>query len=92
MFLTQDLVKKKDIQEQLRKNCNEYDVTEINCKLLPRVAQYNSKGKLYELDQTANEMGRLVITLPPYHCQYNSLEQIMAQVKGEFDLLEQNFK
>lgn len=28
-------------------------------------------------------MGHVVIGLPPYHCQYNSVELIYVQFKGE---------
>jgi hypothetical protein len=37
----------------------------------------------YALYQIANDMGHFVIRLPPYHCQYNPLQVIRAEVKGE---------
>jgi hypothetical protein len=58
--------RKKDFPEWLRKNCIEYDPTETIPELLLRVAPYKSREKVYELDQIANEMGHLVIRLPPY--------------------------
>uniref|UniRef100_A0A2S2Q7H4 Tc1-like transposase DDE domain-containing protein n=1 Tax=Sipha flava TaxID=143950 RepID=A0A2S2Q7H4_9HEMI len=39
--------------------------------------------KRYELDEIACSMGHEVIRLPPYHCQYNPIELIWAQVKSE---------
>ncbi|PSN56834.1 hypothetical protein C0J52_08287 [Blattella germanica] len=30
----------------------------------------------------AKEQGKLVIRLPPYHCELNPIELIWAQVKG----------
>ena len=36
---------------------------------------------MYELDVLANEMGHEVIRLPPYHCQYNPIELLWAQIK-----------
>jgi len=44
--------------------------------------------KKYELDEIALTMGHEVIRLPPYHCQYNPIELIWAQVKGK--VAEQN--
>jgi len=44
--------------------------------------------KKYELDEIALSMGHEVIRLPPYHCQYNPIELIWAQVKGK--VAEQN--
>jgi hypothetical protein len=44
------------------------------------------------LDQLANESGHEVIRLPPYHCQYNPIELIWAQVKGEVASKNTTFK
>ncbi|XP_015379884.1 PREDICTED: uncharacterized protein LOC107173741 [Diuraphis noxia] len=38
------------------------------------------------------EMGHEVIRLPPYHCQYNPIELIWAQVKGEVAKKNNTFK
>ncbi|KAF0730134.1 DDE 3 domain-containing protein [Aphis craccivora] len=37
-------------------------------------------------------MGHEVVRLPPYHCQYNPIELIWAQVKGEVAKNNTNFK
>jgi len=37
-------------------------------------------------------MGHEVIRLPPYHCQYNPIELIWAQVKGEVATKNTTFK
>lgn len=36
----------------------------------------------YEIDEIANNRGHTVIRIPPYHCQYNAIEMIWANVKG----------
>jgi len=41
------------------------------------------REKKYKLDSVALQMGHEVVRLPPYHCQYNPIELIWAQVKGE---------
>lgn len=38
--------------------------------------------KKYFLDEMAKSKGHTVIRLPPYHCQYNAIEMIWAQIKG----------
>ncbi|KAJ0183650.1 hypothetical protein K1T71_000073 [Dendrolimus kikuchii] len=60
--------KKSDIQEWLTKKKIPFSNTDIREELLRKLA--------YERDQE-------VIRLPPYHCQYNSIELIWAPVKGE---------
>jgi len=37
-------------------------------------------------------MGHKVVRLPPYHCQYNPIELILAQVKGEVAKNNKTFK
>jgi hypothetical protein len=70
---------------------NEYDLTESRRELLIRVAPYKSREKLQQLDQIADEVGHLIIRLPPCHCQCKPLEVIWAYVKGEVALLGNSF-
>ena len=37
--------------------------------------------KSYEIDKLAIEMGHEVVYLPPYHCEFNPMELVWAQVK-----------
>ena len=48
--------------------------------------------KKYELDEIALEKGHEVIRLPPYHCKYNPIELIWAQVKSEVAKKNNTFK
>jgi transposase len=48
-----------------------------------RVLPFRHDTKTYELDQVANERGHQVIRLPPYHCHFNPIELVWAQVKRE---------
>lgn len=52
----------------------------------------NSNRKKYELDELALKMGHEVIRLPPYHCQYNPIELIWAQVKNQVATKNTTFK
>ncbi|XP_076033009.1 uncharacterized protein LOC143020470 [Oratosquilla oratoria] len=38
--------------------------------------------KRYVVDEVATEAGHIVVRLPPYHCQYNPIELVWAQVKS----------
>lgn len=58
------------------------------CELRERVP----KEKKYELDEIALQMGHEVVRLPPYHCQYNPIELIWAQVKGKVAKNNTTFK
>jgi len=50
------------------------------------------REKSYLLDQLALERGHEVIQLPAYHCQYNAIELIWAQVKNEVAKKNNTFK
>lgn len=50
------------------------------------------KKKKYKLDEVSLQMGHEVVRLPPYHCQYNPIELIWAQVKGEVAKKNSTFK
>ncbi|KAF0751470.1 piggyBac transposable element-derived protein 4-like [Aphis craccivora] len=65
------------------KNINES--LRLSIKLVPMY-------KRYELDEIALQMGHEVIRLPPYHCQYNPIELIWAQVKAEVAKNNNTFK
>ena len=75
---------RKIVVEEWLKNKNiEFSPQERLSELRERVKQLIPTYKRYELDEIALEKGHEVITLPPYHCQYNPIELIWAQVKGE---------
>ncbi|VVC33633.1 Hypothetical protein CINCED_3A005862 [Cinara cedri] len=50
------------------------------------------KDKRYKVDEIALQMEHEVIRLPLYHCQYNPIELIWAQVKGEITNKNNSFK
>jgi transposase len=73
---------KKEIVEWLYKNEINFEKTATKPQLLQLVKANKSK-KTYELDELAASMGHKIVRLPPYHCQYNPIELIWAQVKGK---------
>lgn len=84
--------KKADVQEWLTKKNIKFSPLETLAELKMRVKALIPNEKKYELDQLALEMGHEVIRLPPYHCQYNPIELIWAQVKGQVAKNNKTFK
>ncbi|KAL4153109.1 hypothetical protein QTP88_000942 [Uroleucon formosanum] len=83
---------KATFQIWLKENGVEFNSFETLSELQKRVKHLKPKDKRYELDEIALQMGHEVIRLPPYHCQYNSIELIWAQVKGEIANKNNSFK
>jgi transposase len=50
------------------------------------------RGKIYNLDQLTQQMGHEVVRFPPYHCQYNPIELILAQFKDRVAEKNSTFK
>lgn len=74
---------KSSVQQWLRENGVDFSPLETLSELREHVKSLIPKKKKYELDEIALQMGHEVVRLPPYHCQYNPIELIWAQVKGE---------
>lgn len=80
--------KKTELQEWLKEKEIDFSPVETVSELRERIKLLIPHEKKYELDEIALSMGHEVIRLPPYHCQYNPIELIWAQVKGK--VAEQN--
>jgi len=74
---------KSDLQKWLTENNTEFHPLETLAELHQKVKAIIPHEKKYLLDQIALEKGHEVIRLPPYHCQYNAIELIWVQVKGQ---------
>lgn len=84
--------KKINVQKWLQEKGVQFSPLETLPELRERVKQLIPQEKKYELDQIALSMGHEVIRLPPYHCQYNPIELIWAQVKGKIAEENTSFK
>ncbi|XP_025200882.1 uncharacterized protein LOC112598574 [Melanaphis sacchari] len=80
--------KKIELQEWLKEKEVDFSPMETMSELRERIKRLISQEKKYELDEIALSMGHEVVRLPLYHCQYNPIELIWAQVKGK--VAEQN--
>ncbi|RVE41290.1 hypothetical protein evm_014060 [Chilo suppressalis] len=74
--------KKADLVAWLQRKGVEADMSLLKAELLHLVKLHKPPRPTYAIDQLAEEHGHKVIRLPPYHCQYNAIELIWAQVKG----------
>ncbi|XP_060881585.1 uncharacterized protein LOC132953053 [Metopolophium dirhodum] len=84
--------KKADVQDWLTKKNIKFSPLETLAELKMRVKTLIPTEKKYELDQLALDMGHKVVRLPPYHYQYNPIELIWAQVKGQVAKNNTTFK
>jgi len=71
---------KSSVQQWLREKEVDFFPLETLSELRERVKSLIPKEKIYELDEIALQIGHEVVRLPPYHCQYNPIELIWAQV------------
>lgn len=73
---------KATLVEWLNNNNVGADTRMMKEKLLKLVKLHKPPMPTYYLDEMAKERGHCVLRLPPYHCQYNAIELIWAQIKG----------
>lgn len=76
----------KDRKDIILKWLVENDVPGVSAdmtkaELIQSVKFYKPRFCTYEIDSIATAHGHIVIRLPPYHCHFNSIELIWAQVK-----------
>ena len=53
----------------------------VKPKLYDIIKLYKPRFRSYEIDKMADEFGHSVVRLPPYHCEFNPIELIWAQVR-----------
>lgn len=54
----------------------------LKAELLQLVKQNKKKYEKYAVDELAKSQNKIVLRLPPYHCELNPIELIWAQVKN----------
>jgi len=84
--------RKAEVQKWLQEKSIPFSPEETLSELREKVKLSMPKEKKYKLDEIALQMGHEVVRLPPYHCQYNPIEMIWAQVKGEVAEKNHSFK
>lgn len=84
--------KKADIIAWLTSNGIPHSSSHTRAELLVLVNAHKPAYKVYEIDEIAKEHGHRVVRLPPYHCHYNPIELVWAQVKAYIADKNKTFK
>lgn len=84
--------RKTDVQQWLREKNIDFSLVETVDELRAKVKLAMPREKIYKLDQLTLKMGHEVVRLPPYHCQYNPIELIWAQLNGRVAVENSTFK
>ncbi|XP_026736471.1 uncharacterized protein LOC113506119 [Trichoplusia ni] len=74
--------RKSELVKWLSENGVTADIKMLKTELIALIRRHKPPTPTYALDEIAKEKGHQVLRLPPYHCQYNAIELIWAQIKG----------
>lgn len=74
--------RKSELVKWLCDNGVAADIGMLKSELIALVRRNKPSTPTYALDEMARDKGHQVVRLPPYHCQYNAIELIWAQIKG----------
>lgn len=84
--------RKSEIIEWLQSKGKTVDTTMVKAELLRIVAAMKDKFNKYVIDEKATENNKVVLRLPPYHCELNPIDMIWAMVKGHVKRNNTTFK
>ena len=73
--------KKSVMQSWLQQNNIQYEPNATKVVLYDIIKLKKERIKVFELDCLAESKGHSVVRLPPYHCNFNAIEFIWAQIK-----------
>ncbi|KAJ8918507.1 hypothetical protein NQ315_015212 [Exocentrus adspersus] len=84
--------KKADMQAWLRSKNIKFEEGMVRRQLLDIIRQHKERYNLYVTDEMAKKDDKIVLRLPPYHCELNPIEMIWAQVKNDVAARNTTFK
>lgn len=84
--------KKADIIQWLESKGAETTPEMIKFDLMKIVRQIKHKYDLYVVDEEAKKQNKIVLRLPPYHCELNPIEMAWSNVKGYVKTNNSTFK
>lgn len=84
--------KRADIITWLQEKNIEFDNSFIKSELLDLVRQHAPAFDKYLVDEAAKAANKMVLWLPPYHCELNPIELAWSQVKGYVKTNNKTFK
>ena len=65
-----------------------WEEVHVKKDLITLCEPFRSRCNLYKVDSMAEKAGHTVLRLPPYHCEFNPIENIWAYIKN--DVAKQN--
>lgn len=74
--------RKDEIVLWLKENNIHFEQNMRKAELLELVKKHKPDKTQYVIDSTAESHGHRVIRLPPYHCHFNAIELVWAQIKA----------
>ena len=83
--------RKADMQEWLLKNGIEFR-TDMKKPELYEIIKQNKPPPEYKIDNIIKAAGHEVLRLPPYHCNFNPIELIWANLKNHIAIENNTFK
>ena len=84
--------RKDDIRQWLTSKKVSWDPKMLKKQLLDIVALVKPQHLKYRVDTAAETAGCTVVRLPPYHCEFNPIELIWAQIKNGVAARNTTFK
>jgi transposase len=84
--------KKEDIQNWLKSKGVVLDKPMIKFRLLDMVDEIRPRHEKYVIDEEALKANKLVLRLPPYHCELNPIELAWSVVKNHVKQNNTSFK
>ncbi|PSN31236.1 hypothetical protein C0J52_25749, partial [Blattella germanica] len=69
-------IHKAEMQEWLHRHNYQYDSQSTKIVLYNIIKGLKDKFRTYEMDKIAAKYGHTVLRLPPYHCDFNTIEKI----------------
>ncbi|KAM7307120.1 uncharacterized protein ISCGN_010756 [Ixodes scapularis] len=84
--------RKDDIRQWLTSKKISWDPKMVKKQLLDIVALVKPQHLKYRVDTAAETAGCTVVRLPPYHCEFNPIELIWAQIKNGVGARNTTFK
>ena len=84
--------RKSDIQNWLRFKAIKFEDAMLKVELLAIVNENKKAYNKYIIDEMAKEQRKIVLRLPPYHCELNPIELIWGDVKNSVAKRNTTFK
>lgn len=84
--------KKSDIQNWLRSKNIQFEESFLKVQLLAIVKEHKKAFDKYIVDEMAKAQNKIVLRLPPYHCELNPIELVWADLKGYVAVKNTTFK